>query len=275
MFFDKDVTDLNLGEAALLAGLPQAPTDYNPFLNPDGAKHRRNQVLDAMADQGYITFAKAQQNKRKGLGLERGYRYESRTQQYFFDFVQQELIDKLRRRRPRATAGSRSIRRSTRGCSRSPSRRSPRTRSPAPPQALVSTDVDTGEIIAMASSESYEDSQFNLAAQGRRQPGSSFKPYALTTAVDQGIDPDSTYYSAPRVDHALPERRLRRSVERHRRRRRLDEPALRRPRARSTPSSRSWCIDIGPENDGRDGEADGRHQPALGLRRRTCSGPAT
>ena len=77
-------------------------------------------------------------------------------------------------------------------------------------QALVSTDVDTGEIIAMASSESYEDSQFNLAAQGRRQPGSSFKPYALTTAVDQGIDPDSTYYSAPRVDHALPERRLRR-----------------------------------------------------------------
>ncbi|MET0823354.1 MAG: transglycosylase domain-containing protein, partial [Solirubrobacterales bacterium] len=94
VFFDKDVTDLNVGEAALLAGLPQAPTDYNPFLNPDGAERRRNQVLDAMSDQGYITFAKAQQNKRKGLGLERGYRYESRTQQYFFDFVQEELIDR-------------------------------------------------------------------------------------------------------------------------------------------------------------------------------------
>ena len=64
-------------------------------------------------------------------------------------------------------------------------------------EALVSTDVDTGEIKAMASSESYEASQFNLAAQGRRQPGSSFKPYALTAAVDQGIDPDSTYYPAP------------------------------------------------------------------------------
>ena len=64
-------------------------------------------------------------------------------------------------------------------------------------EALVSTDVDTGEIIAMASSSSYEDSQFNLAAQGRRQPGSSFKPYALTAAVAQGIDPDSTYYPAP------------------------------------------------------------------------------
>ena len=49
----------------------------------------------------------------------------------------------------------------------------------------------------MASSEAYEDSQFNLAAQGMRQPGSAFKPFVLTTAVDQGIDPDSTYYAAP------------------------------------------------------------------------------
>ena len=49
----------------------------------------------------------------------------------------------------------------------------------------------------MASSEAYEASQFNLAAQGKRQPGSAFKPFVLTTAVDQGIDPDSTYYSAP------------------------------------------------------------------------------
>ena len=196
VFFDKDVTDLNVGEAALLAGLPQAPTDYNPFLNPDGAERRRNQVLDAMSDQGYITFAKAQQNKRKGLGLERGYRYESRTQQYFFDFVQEELIDRY------------GVQTARDGGLKVYTTLDPRLQSVAEQaiaahpvsgaaQALVSTDVDTGEIIAMASSESYEDSQFNLAAQGRRQPGSSFKPYALTTAVDQGIDPDSTYYSAP------------------------------------------------------------------------------
>ena len=57
VFFNKDVSELNLGEAALLAGLPQAPTDYNPFINPEGAERRRNQVLDAMAEQGYITAA--------------------------------------------------------------------------------------------------------------------------------------------------------------------------------------------------------------------------
>ena len=55
VFFNKDVSDLNLSEAALLAGLPQAPTDYNPFLNPDGAKDRRATVLKAMDEQGYIS----------------------------------------------------------------------------------------------------------------------------------------------------------------------------------------------------------------------------
>ena len=52
VYFDKDVSDLNLGEAALLAGLPQAPTDYNPFINPKGAKERRNEVLDGDARPG-------------------------------------------------------------------------------------------------------------------------------------------------------------------------------------------------------------------------------
>ncbi len=72
----------------------RSTTDYNPFLSPHAATNRRNQVLAALAEQGYISQAAADQAQRDGLGLERGYRYESRTQQYFFDFVQQELIDK-------------------------------------------------------------------------------------------------------------------------------------------------------------------------------------
>jgi penicillin-binding protein 1A len=196
VYFNKNVSELNLGEAALIAGLPQAPTDYNPFLSPHAATHRRNQVLDAMAEQGYITLAKAEEAKRADLDLHRGYRYESRTQQYFFDFVQQELIDKY---------GVATVRD---GGLKVYTTLDPHLQQVAEQaiaahpvtgaaEALVSTDVDTGEIKAMASSESYESSQFNLAAQGRRQPGSSFKPYALTAAVAQGIDPDSTYYPAP------------------------------------------------------------------------------
>ena len=65
VYFDKDVSDLNVGEAALLAGLPQAPTDYNPFLNPKGAKQRRNEVLAAMRDQGYISRADVREGERR------------------------------------------------------------------------------------------------------------------------------------------------------------------------------------------------------------------
>ena len=196
VYFDKDVADLNIGEAALLAGLPQAPTDYNPFINPKGAKQRRNEVLAAMRDQGYITPATYDKITSRGLGLHRGYHYEQRSQQYFFDFVQQELIDKY----GVATARDGGLKVYT---TLDPALQAVAEQAIAAhpvtgaAEALVSTDVDTGEIIAMASSSSYEDSQFNLAAQGRRQPGSSFKPYALTAAVAQGIDPDSTYYPAP------------------------------------------------------------------------------
>jgi penicillin-binding protein 1A len=196
VFFDKDVADLNLNEAALLAGLPQAPTDYNPFINPHAATKRRNAVLRAMADQGYISQATYQSHKADGLGLERGYLYESREEQYFFDFVQQELIDKygVATVRDGGLKVYTTLDRRLQAVAEQAIAAHPITGAAA---ALVSVDADTGEIKAMASSESYEDSQFNLAAQGRRQPGSSFKPYALTAAVNQGIDPDSTYYPAP------------------------------------------------------------------------------
>ncbi len=196
VYFDKDVSELNVGEAALLAGLPQAPTDYNPFINPKGAKERRNEVLTALRDQGYISPATYAKVSDGGLGLHRGYHYEVRTQQYFFDFVQQELIDKY----GVATAREGGLKVYTtldqrlQAVAEQAIAAHPVSGAAA---ALVSTDVDTGEIKAMASSSSYDVSQFNLAAQGRRQPGSSFKPYLLTAAVAQGVDPDSTYYPAP------------------------------------------------------------------------------
>src|ERR687890_684075 len=94
LFFDKPASELKLREAALLAGLPQAPSQYNPFLNPSAAKRRRDDVLQRMADQGYIKQVKAQRKKRMGLGVKRNRFYTSRREGYFFDFVKQELIDK-------------------------------------------------------------------------------------------------------------------------------------------------------------------------------------
>jgi len=196
VFFDKHVEDIGVREAALLAGLPQAPTDYNPFLNPDGAIERRNLVIDAMARQGYLTEEKAAKLKAAGLGLQRGLRYEQRNEQFFFDFVQQELIDRygLRAVRKGGLKVYTTLEPDLQAAALQAIAAHPITGAAS---ALVSTRTDTGEILAMASSTSYDSSQFNLAAQGERQPGSSFKPFVLTTAVDEGIDPDATSYPAP------------------------------------------------------------------------------
>lgn len=196
IYFNKEIEDLNLGEAALLAGLPQAPSQYNPFTSQEAAIKRRNLVLDAMLDQEQISGAEHAKWSKAGLGLERGYRYDQFRYRYFFDYVQQELIDRYGTNTARVgglevyttlvpqlqdTAEQAIINNPTTGAA----------------AALVSTDVDTGEIKAMASSANYDDNEFNLAAQGQRQPGSAFKPFALTAAVEEGIDPDSTFYSAP------------------------------------------------------------------------------
>ena len=151
-----------------------------------------------MYEQGYISQATAERRSSDGLGLERGYRYETRQQQYFFDFVQQELIDRygVATAREGAPAVYTTLEPRLQAAAQQAIVDQNDTAGAA--AALVSTDAETGEILAMASSEAYESSQFNLAAQGLRQPGSAFKPFVLTAAVDQGMDPDSTYYPAPR-----------------------------------------------------------------------------
>ena len=83
-----------LPEAATLAGLPQAPSQYNPFRNPQAALTRRNEVLDKMAENGFITRARAITASSQDLGLRKGTRYTTRREPYFFDYVQEQLIER-------------------------------------------------------------------------------------------------------------------------------------------------------------------------------------
>ena len=92
-YFSKPAKDLNLNEAALIAGLPQAPSEYNPFLDPAAATQRRNEVLGTMEEQGYITSAEYSEAIDKGLGLNPGNKYQVIHDPFLFDLVQQELID--------------------------------------------------------------------------------------------------------------------------------------------------------------------------------------
>lgn len=204
-FFAKNAKDLNLSESALLAGLPQAPTDYNPFLNPQAAIARRNEVLGKMEELGYISEAEANEAISAPLRIKRGTRYTKIREPYFFDHVKQRLIDKYGINTVRR--GGLKIRTTIDPKYQQDARESINSTlnmGDAPSGALVATDPKTGWVKAMASSGGYGQSQFNLAAQGSRQPGSAFKTMVLMTAISQGIDPTSTTYSSHPIKITTP-----------------------------------------------------------------------
>jgi penicillin-binding protein 1A len=206
IFFSKPVWQLKLPEAALLAGLPQAPSEYNPLLNPRDAKTRRNQVLRQMEEFGYISKSRARQAMKTGLRINLDESYFEHREPFFFDYVENRLIEKY---------GAQKVRRGGLEVHTTidpelqqvglEAMRSALPYSTDPSAALVSVDPRNGQIRAMVSSSNYDSSQFNLAAQGHRQPGSTFKTFVLTTAVKQGIDPYSTYYASKPLDLYLPE----------------------------------------------------------------------
>ncbi|HVY78604.1 MAG TPA: transglycosylase domain-containing protein [Solirubrobacterales bacterium] len=205
IYFSKPVWKLNLQQSALLAGLPQAPTDYNPILHPAAARERRNTVLAKMAHLGYLTPQRAARAEASGLGLDATGSYFAHREPFFFDYVEHELIERYGAERVR-DGGIRVYttlepRLQQVGLE---AMRSALPYSTDPSSALVSIDPRNGEIEAMVSSDSFDESQFNLAAQGHRQPGSTFKTFVLTTALKQGIDPYSTYYTSKPLSLDLP-----------------------------------------------------------------------
>jgi penicillin-binding protein 1A len=197
IYYSKPAKDLDLAQSAMLAGIPQSPSAYNPLQNPRGAIDRRNEVLDAMADQDYISQQEADDAKDEPVNLHQGSRYQQIREPYFFDYVEQQLIEEY---------GVNTVRQ---GGLKVYTTIIPELQQAGrdaingelgypddPASAVVSIDPANGFVRAMASSGGYNNSQFNLAAQGHRQPGSAFKTFALTTAVKRGINPDTTYYTS-------------------------------------------------------------------------------
>jgi penicillin-binding protein 1A len=205
IYFSRPVSKLSLEQSALLAGLPQAPSEYNPILHPGEARQRRNSVLAKMGHLGYLSPERARQAEESGLGLNVSGSYFAHREPFFFDYVEHELIERY----GAATVRDGGIKAYTTIQPRLQeigleAMRSALPYSTDPSSALVSIDPDNGEIESMVSSSSYDSSQFNLAAQGHRQPGSTFKAFVLTTAIKQGIDPYSTYYTSKPLDLNLP-----------------------------------------------------------------------
>jgi penicillin-binding protein 1A len=200
-YFSRSARHLGLVQAALLAGLPQSPTTYDPLARPKLARHRRNVVLKAMRDAGDISAATYRSAIRRPLYLRPGARYTAIQHPSFVSYVEQVLIQRY---------GAKAV---EDGGLRVRTTLDPKMqllavsaiknvlREPTDPAAaLVAIDPRSGAIRAlMAYKPGKGTLQFNLATQGHRQAGSSFKPFVLTTALEQGFSLNSGFSGPPEL----------------------------------------------------------------------------
>jgi penicillin-binding protein 1A len=199
-YFGKGAKRLTLPEAALLAGLPSDPSTYDPVQHPAAAKTRRLFVLDQLHEQGRISTAELL--AADGTPLPRPEDVRPPGKQgpaaYFVNYVKDQLVAVFGAARvfggglevtttidldlqERARAAIEKVLDDPGG----------------PAAALVAIDPRTGAVKAMFGGTNFRKSQFNLATQAERQPGSSFKPIVLATAFRQGISPETTFVSRP------------------------------------------------------------------------------
>ncbi len=206
VFFNKPVSQLNLAQAALLAGMPQAPSEYNPFIAPGLARQRRAAVLQAMVKSHYITASQADDASRQPLGEQHNTSYSQRNQPYVFDYVVQQLHQHFCPHQaftdpcPKVDQGGLKIYSTINLNDEQLARQSLLSHeggSGQPAAALASIDPNNGHVLAIANTSDYSQSSFDYATEGQRSPGSSFKMFALMTLIhDYDGDPNQTYYTS-------------------------------------------------------------------------------
>jgi penicillin-binding protein 1A len=200
-YFNKSARDVNLAEAAMLAGLFKAPTKYAPHINLPAARARANQVLDNLVDAGFMTEGQvfgARRNPATAVD-----RRQEVSPNYYLDWAFDEmrrLVDTF----PKSynervfvvrTAIDMNVQRAAEAAIENQLRQFGRDYH-ATQAATVVSDLDGG-VRAMVGGRDYGASQFNRAVDSMRQPGSSFKPYVYTTALLNGFKPSSIVVDGP------------------------------------------------------------------------------
>jgi penicillin-binding protein 1B len=198
LFFGKDVSNVSLAEAATMAGVLQSPSSLSPFSNPAKCRERRNVVLQAMVDAGYVEQPEADLAAKQPLVVvQRALEAEA---PHFVDYVARMLDEEypglttttneavdvyttldlhLQRVAQDAVRG---------GLTKVDELLARRRRKARAEAALISLDPRTGDILAMVGGRSYNQSQYNRALVSRRQPGSVFKPFVYLTAFEEAAE---------------------------------------------------------------------------------------
>jgi len=201
-YFGKAPQALTLAECAMLAGIAQAPSYYDPYTKPQEVLQRRKLVLEQMHKLGMITMAELDGADKEPLTLAAPSTYHAaRRAPYFCDYMRQYAIKKFGEQA--ALRGGLRIYTTLDVALQGMAERTivnMTDPSEGPDAALVCIDPRTGYIKAMVGGKSYALSQFNVAADGHRQAGSSFKTFVLSRALADSVSPDQTYdSSSPRT----------------------------------------------------------------------------
>ncbi len=189
-YFGKSVRDINLAEAAILAGLFKAPTKYAPHSNPAESRARTNQVLTNLVEAGFMTEGQvhgARLNTAKIIDHDEDY-----APNYFLDWAYEEVQRLMRGKGEFVLTARTTVDVPLQKLAEQTIETTFETEAKyarASQAALVSMDTD-GAVRAMVGGKDYGDSQFNRASHGARQPGSSFKPYVYLTGIENGLRPN-------------------------------------------------------------------------------------
>ncbi|QEY33573.1 PBP1A family penicillin-binding protein [Synechococcus sp. RSCCF101] len=198
VYYSKSVDQLTLPEAALIAGLPPAPSVYSPLVNADLARERRNLVLERMEQAGFISEDQRAAASAAPLDLNPATpKYFNSRAPYFTSWVAQELPGVLSLEQ--LETGGITIRTSLNLDWQKRGLEVIRKNAGGSMQgALVSMEPGTGLVRAMVGGKDFNASQFNRASQALRSPGSTFKLFAYTAAIGAGLKPEDTFSNAQR-----------------------------------------------------------------------------
>jgi membrane peptidoglycan carboxypeptidase len=203
-YFGKSASDLDLSEAATLAGILPAPNAFNPVTNYQAAVEYRDRVLNRMVSLGMVSAEEGRRARRSRIEISPDAREELQSTRapYFFDYVFEELESVLGR--DLAREGNFIVETGVDLQIQAQAEASLRQAIAGEGMALgygqgavVTVDINSGEVRALVGGIDYGASQFNRATQALRQPGSTFKLFAYAAALEQGISPATSYSCAP------------------------------------------------------------------------------
>jgi len=211
-YFGTSVAGLTLGQAALIAGLPKAPSVYSPLNNPDLARRRRAIVLKQMLDTKLITPGEYEAAGSEPVSVPMEIQTDTPAP-FFTAYLKKQLegltdskyadglsiyttLD-LKRQKTAEQSVAHHLERLEKRMIKN------KIQAPLPEAALIALDVHTGAIRAMVGGRNFKENKFNRAVQALRQPGSAFKPLVYAVALEQGYQQIDTLQDAP-LSYTLP-----------------------------------------------------------------------